>query len=87
MACCGQVYFGGSVWVIVIEVDVEEESSVSVWSAVRAHDESLHKINSILIASDIHRIGVFEGQGRGYVCELLGEPDHLGLVGCVVGCE
>lgn len=60
---------------------------MTVRSSIAAHNQSLHIIDSILIASYIDSVSMFIRQRSGYICKLLGKSNHLILVGSVVGSE
>jgi hypothetical protein len=82
-----QVDLGGTIGVVIVEVDIEEEGPMAVGSAVGAHDEGLHEIDPVLVAPHVDRIGVLVGKCSGDVRKFLSQSDHFGLVRLVAGVE
>ena len=57
-----QVDLGRVVRVAILEVNIKEVGSVAIRSAIGAHDQSLHKVHSFFVTSDVYGIGMVDGQ-------------------------
>jgi len=84
MASCRKIYFRWSVGVVVIEVNVKQVSPMSIGRPICSHNQGLHKINPVLITSDINCIRVLMRQSSRNVCKFLCQSDHLNLIRGVI---
>lgn len=60
---------------------------MTIGSSIRSHNQSLHVVDSIPIASHVNGVGMFSRQRCGEISQLLGQTYHFvgvcGLVGTV----
>lgn len=87
MSSGGEVDFWWSIGIVIIEIDIKQESSMAIRCPIRPHDKCLHKIDSVLITPDINCIGVLVRQSSGDISQFLSQSDHFGLIGLVVSIE
>ena len=81
----GQINFGWVVGIVIVKVDIKQEGTMAVGGTICTHDHRLHKVDTVLVASDVHCIGMLKGQGSGNIGQFLCKPDHLDLIGGIIG--